>query len=401
MLTPLQKFAFKLLSIEFFFFPPFPITWNSKYAHLITQKKRFTLSKVSLAFTTTCIFLTFTGMCFVILTHLAIHSRPEFNIGMLTMYITGSIAAGSGFVLIWIIFKNQDALCAVSNLMSYKHSLFHRFNATETDPFFDLMLILIAIYAILGATGTFFGALYLRFDPYYYIFNDILVSLYPTKSPSDVLHESTWLRWALLGIRSSLTLTAFEAARILVTFTLVLAIDVRGLQRCAQVLATLVDGVECAVVLEEYRKMIVVFRSLKSLIDDALSMFITALFWAIVASSFVIIKSFGKIPHVMYYVMVLFVVGASIICIVLLRIICNLVIGTEAIVGWCKWETGVTRRGMRSAEKRRNDLALKLEAHSMHPIRMQYKPFLMINRDFLRTIINGILGRIFDVILLF
>ncbi|CAL8098633.1 unnamed protein product [Orchesella dallaii] len=401
MLTPLQKFAFKLLSIEFFFFPALPITWNAKYTHLITQQRRFTLSKISLAFTTTCIFFTFTGMCFVILTHLVIHPRPEFNIGMLTMYITGSIAAGSGFVFIWIIYKNQDALCAVSNLLSYKHLLFHRFHATETEPLFDFMLIFLAMYAIIGATGTFFGSLYLKFDPYYYIFNDILVSLYPTKSPSDVLGESKVLRWTLLGIRATLTLTAFEAARILVTYGLVVAIDMRSLQGCAQFLSTLVDRVECIVVMKEYRKMIVVFRSLKGLIDDATSMFITALFWAIGGCSFLIIKGFGKIPHVMYHVMVLFVVVASIIIMVVLHIICDLVSGTETIVGWCNLETDITRHGMPSAEKRRNDLALKLEAKSMHPIRMQYKPFLMINRDFMRAIISAVLGRIFDAILLF
>ncbi|CAL8098609.1 unnamed protein product, partial [Orchesella dallaii] len=401
MLTPLQKIAFKLLSIEFFFLPPLPITWNAKYTRLIIQEKRFTLSKISLGFTTTCIFLTFTGMCFVILTHLAIHSRPEFNIGMLTMYITGSILVGSSFVFIWIIFKNQDALCAVSNLLSYKHSLFHRFHATETERLFDLMLIFLSIYTILGAIGTYFGSLYLKFDPYYFIFNDILVSLYPTKSPSDVLLESTWLRWVVLGIRATLMLTALEACRILMTYGLVLAIDMRSLQRCAQVLTTLVDGVECVVVMVEYRKMVVVFRSLKSLMDDSVSMFTTFLFWAMVGSCFLIIKAFGKIPHVMYSVVVLFVVGAFLAAMVFLHIICNLVSDTETIVGWCKWETGITRCGIQSAEKRRKDLALKLEAKSMHPIRVQYKPFLMINREFIRTSINAALERIFDAILLF
>ncbi|CAL8098635.1 unnamed protein product [Orchesella dallaii] len=251
-----------LLSIEFFFFPSLPITWNAKYTHLITQQKRFTLSKISLAFTTTCILLTFTGLCFVILTHLAIHSRPEFNIGMLIMYIMGIIAAGSGLVFIWIIFRNQDALCAVSNLLSYKHTLFHRFHESETEPLFDIMLIFLAMYAILGGSGTYFCALSLKFDPYYFIFNDVLEFLYPTKSSSDVLLESLGLRWALLVIRATLLLGAVEAARILVTYGLVVAIDMRSLQRCAQVLSTLVDGVECIVVMKEYRKMIVVFRSL-------------------------------------------------------------------------------------------------------------------------------------------
>ncbi|CAL8098611.1 unnamed protein product, partial [Orchesella dallaii] len=359
MLTPLQKFAFKLLSIEFFFLPPLPITWNAKYTHLIVQQKRFTLSKISLGFIATCTLLTFTGMWFVILTHLAIHSRPEFNIGVLIMYIIGTIAAGSGLVCMWIVFKcGCGSLCAVSNLLSYKHSLFHRFRATETERLFDLMLIFLAIYTIVGATGTYFGALYLKFDPYYFIFNDILVSLYPTKSASDVLLESTWLRWVILGIRATLTLPAFEACRILMTYALVVAIDLRSLQQCAKALTTMVDGVECVVVMEEYRKMIVVFRSLKSLIDDSFSMFINGMFWTIVGSSFLIIKAFDKIPHVMYSVVVLYVVGAFLMTMVSLHIICYLVSGTEAIVGWCKWETGKTRRGMRTADQRKKDLAL-------------------------------------------
>ncbi|CAL8098613.1 unnamed protein product, partial [Orchesella dallaii] len=138
-----------------------------------------------------------------------------------------------------------------------------------------------------------------------------------------------------------------------------------------------------------------------SLIDDAFSMFITGMFWTIVGSSFLIIKAFDKIPHVLYSVVVLYVVGAFLMSMVSLHIICYLVSGTEAIVGWCKWETGITRPGMRTADQRRKDLALKLEANSMHPIRVQYKPFVMINREFLCNIISELLGRIFDAILLF
>ncbi|CAL8127985.1 unnamed protein product [Orchesella dallaii] len=388
MLTPLQKLALKIVTREFFFLPPLPIRWNRNYTKLVKTKNKISFSKISLAFTSLLILLIVLGMNYVVFSHWMIKTRPQFNIGMTTIYIVGFITVGSALVLILIVFMNQDALLAVNNMLQFKHGLFGRLRESKKEWMFDIMLNFVAFYGMPASAGIYFGSLYLNFDPYYFILEDLF-------------GKSEDLRWPLFGFRAVVTLAAFETARLILTYPSVVILDIHILQQCVSLLCSPSCRASFTHLMIEYRRMIVVYRKVKPLIDCVLTFGVTSMFWALICTSWLVIKGFGKIPLVMYVLMLFFVIGLIICGAIMLIIISRLVAGSVQVVEKCRWEARLTSVMIWSKKGRLEAHALRLEADALHPIRIFYKPFLLIDKEFVRRSVNGVMGRICDAVLIF
>ncbi|CAL8127987.1 unnamed protein product [Orchesella dallaii] len=327
-------------------------------------------------------------MSYVVLSHWIIKTRPQFNMGMTTVYIVGLNPIASALVFIALIFMNQDALLAVNNMLQFKHELFQRLRNSNEEWMFDIVLNFLALYGIPASAGIYFGSLYLNFDPYYFILEDLF-------------GKSAEIQWILFGFRAVVTLAAFEVARIILSYTIVVIIDIHILQQCVSLLSSPTCQVSYTHLMKEYRRMIVVYRKVKPMIDGMLSLGTTSLFQALVCSTWLIIKGLDKIPLVMYVLMALFAIGVVVVGGFLLKIISELVAGSVRVVEKCRLEARLTSVMMWNKQGRLEAHALRLEANALHPIRIFYKPFLLIDREFVRRIVNGVMGRIFDVILIF
>ncbi|CAL8127989.1 unnamed protein product [Orchesella dallaii] len=327
-------------------------------------------------------------MSYVVLSHLTIKARPQFNIGMTTIYIVGLNPIASVLIFIILIFTNQDAFLGVNDMLQFKHDLFQRLRKSKEEWIFDVVLNLIVLYGIPASAGIYFGALYLNFDVYYFILEDLF-------------EKSADIRWILFGFRAVVTFAAFEVTRIILSSIIVVILDIHLLQQCVCLLSSPTCRVSYTHLMKEYRRMIVVYRKVKPIIDGLLSLGTTSFFQALVCSTWLIIKGFDKIPLVMYVLMALFAVGVVVVGGFLLTIISGLVAGSVQVVEKCRWEARLTSVMMWSKQGRLEAHALRLEADALHPIRIFYKPFLLIDREFVRRIVNGAMGRIFDAILIF
>jgi len=67
--------------------------------------------------------------------------------------------------------------------------------------------------------------------------------------------------------------------------------------------------------------MLVVFRKIKPVMEEVMSLAITGLFWALVGAFWLVIKGFGKIPLVINVMMAMFIVGLVVIGLFLLIVI--------------------------------------------------------------------------------
>ncbi|CAL8098677.1 unnamed protein product [Orchesella dallaii] len=110
------------------------------------------------------------------------------------------------------------------------------------------------------------------------------------------------------------------------------------------------------------------------------------MFWSLIVSSWLIIKGWSKVSPALFLVALMFVVILLSITQIFLVIISNLVSQSEEVIRRCKWEARLTCTMMQSDLGKKEALVLKLESDALHPIRMSYKPFFLIDREFIMRV---------------
>jgi len=258
----------------------------------------------------------------------------------------------------------------------------------------DIFLIGLMICSTIGPWIIMSCAIYFRFDPTFFVCEDIFGSSTTRSFASKV---------GTTIIRAVLVTGTLEASRTLTLCGAAVAVSINRLQKSVSTIELRGFNYKTLKSFQNvftfYAQLRLVYNELATFIQDVSSITISGGFWALVVCMFLVIEAHDVIPFFMYMLVVPFALVLCMIINLALRMICNISETCENIGQICKIETGMAKRKMTTRQKEVLELCKKVKA--MHPIQIAYKPFLKVDRGFTCSIWENCAERGFDAMLIF
>ncbi|CAL8110317.1 unnamed protein product [Orchesella dallaii] len=286
MLSPLQKLMFKIHRQGFGFMCPLPIEWDINYEYLIKNFsfKRCICYLVLLSFD---IWLAAACAYDVIL----LQMREYFNHGVVVMLAAAGIGVSATVLAALLVFKNRDCMEGINKLLKFHTTLNKRNKETNGLKWIDICINVVSICGILCPWVTLVCSLYFRFDPSFFVFEDIFGPYHSRSLASNCMTFS---------MRAVLFTGAFECARTISFLCLMLVILVIKVQECVNLLGKHVKRYED--IITDYSHLKLVYNQMAPFVVDDLSLIISAGFWFFVAAGWIIVKGHSVIPVYMYLI---------------------------------------------------------------------------------------------------
>lgn len=260
----------------------------------------------------------------------------------------------------------------------------------------DLTLFAAAIIIPPCPFIVYISAFYYSFDPYFYVFGDLL-------GDHEYKYCSALTYFTFLIFRLFFTLAAFELSRTTSFATMNVVIVLKALNNVLRVI--FIRRTTCPMNfvhrMNRYKKLCIINKYLMYALKEAISVTITGGFWGIVMVSWVVIKCYFKMPFSMYFMIFVMLVGLVFAYVVILTIFCKFSHNISMSKKLLQKEANAIYLNSRSVSKRWYALMLKKKANSAVPMYLYYHPFLRIDRRFCRDLSGNLLCRIFDAILIF
>jgi len=256
----------------------------------------------------------------------------------------------------------------------------------------DLFLIGGVICAILTPWIILVCSLIFKFDPFFFVFEDIFG---PYQTRSIVSNFATFVA------RAVLLSGGFECARLLSLVFFTLIVCVNRLQKGVDVLLKHIGMKSYDDIIVHYAHLQLAYGSIDPLIQDCLSVSISAIFWSLVACAWIVIKGHKIIPLFMYLLISPFSFCTLVLLNALLCVVCRISENCLELVKLCGVEAKVAHfRNLEKASRKRRWILIKI-ASSLKPIQIAYEPFLKVDRGFVSSVWNNCANRIFDAMLIF
>ncbi|CAL8103939.1 unnamed protein product [Orchesella dallaii] len=319
------------------------------------------------------------------------NQRKEYNLGYVGIHIIAVIAMFNVFGHTLLACKNTTTIYGVNEFLRWETGVTNHFRGRERTEIFDILLHILNIVAT-GVPFVIFLAVLFEFDPLFYVFEDFILT--------PKMYRPALQVFLGLVTRSVVMIGAFECARTLTFISFVFLVVVNRMSKVALMLLGHEETTWSQQIVRYYKEFVVVYRIYKSMFSDFLSLMITSIFWLVVTIFWVTIKGYGTIPFFMYLLII--TLGLSFLCVavVALDLLSTLDERSSHVVLKCRKESKL-ECFMSNKVKRIEKQALIREAKALHPIAILYSPFSRINKEFLMSLLQSIVDRLVDALVLF
>jgi len=234
----------------------------------------------------------------------------------------------------------------------------------------------------------FFTSLFLKFDPFYFVFDDLF---------GPLQNQPLLSYLAIFAFRCLLLLGTFECARSLsyciVTLPTIYILMKKHLTNLLSPRTNLWQRIWY------YKLTLIVYQWMKPLVEQVLSLCISTMFWIIIAVLWVAIRGINRVPLFIYLLFVGLAVTTPPLFILVLSQISEISAVSEKITRKCVVEA---KLGLASSKFGfRKKKATKLVALSLKKLNVEYAPFVAINEDFVMSVFSKQFDRLFDAVIIF
>ncbi|CAL8129264.1 unnamed protein product [Orchesella dallaii] len=231
------------------------------------------------------------------------------------------------------------------------------------------------------------GFLVLRQDPFYFVLDDIIGSEAGSTLP--------------LILRMVLMFAEFEFVR---SGTLFLSIALVGVSRWQKIVNVLLHNqrVRNAKRVVYYVKFQILHIEMSPLLNDATTIAISSLFWGLVFLICFILNGPASSQLVIYVLMASFGIVGLFLAMFGLNLLASLLENVVEIVNKCKKVAEYeVLQGSVGTQGRQAAKATKLQTKSLQALQIKYKPFHVIDKEFVVGVYENMFFRVLDAMLIF
>lgn len=264
----------------------------------------------------------------------------------------------------------------------------------------ELMIIALVIGTGVAPFVIVPTALYLELDGFCYAFKDVF--------GADVLNNDTQssISIATFIVRLILLTGVFECCRIFAFTVPCIYLVTFFSKTCANILNSK-HQFSLRARLSVYTQLKLIMGKLGAFWDALVSTIISATFWLMTINICVTLKGMNEVPILLYLVSALFSVVITLVLFIWLAEMSE--VGERLGCVGRKWENEVNfgRLVLRQNNVRKHGVSefnlkiMKLEVRAQRPIRIMYRPFLVIQKGFVVNAGENFLERLFSILIIF
>ncbi len=225
-------------------------------------------------------------------------------------------------------------------------------------------------------------SLYFNFDPYFYIFGDILTYF-------DIDYSPGFIFWACIVVRGVLLLCSFECCRTLSLATMLVIHAVDLLQTNIQSLLSykITNIAVLTICFRKLRKLNIVYINFKSFLQKCVTTLLTTGFWGVVIGTWIIIKAYHQVPFFMYVTFFNAIVNFFLAMAIFLKILSTFCTSSDLLAITLKQNTNRLYANCRTVTSRKELLEAKKVSRAVITITICFDPFLVIDEQFCKNTI--------------
>lgn len=391
---------YMLIQRGYFYMPEHPVKWDINFEQIYFSKayKPWVSFILLLLLAVSCAL----ASAYDILTHLFVQPKLYYNMGTLFLHLLCILTCGFLPLFVVTLFTSRQCFCWCNKFPG----LFQQFNnhaelaelSTATQCWLldiaDFDMLVGICFAVPFPFFILVTSLSFRFDPFYFVLQDIF---------GDLDNHSTLIGF-LFVFRLITVLCAFEVARSIVySISFILATLCRVIYTVYKFCNILPSSsfTKTSVVLHFYYLFYFWWLKFNVILTQATSVVISVGFWAVVCASWILIKAKDQIPAQFFIILL----GLDAVMFVSLSWLVYVASKVAEHSGKMtkKWlvDTKTNCCLEKNTRNRRKELLLlwKISA-SLTPLQLDYKPFLKIDQQFFTDFNMNLISRIFDAILL-
>ncbi|CAL8097674.1 unnamed protein product [Orchesella dallaii] len=196
MCSPLFKTTVRLHHILFRYMVPLPIDWNSEMTSLVyTNVKSHRLAFV---FLMTLDLMLSTSCVYDIIFHSLMGWRPVLDLGTSCMLLVAGLALAVALQLTAVVWQNQSGILGINQIYEFKRELCQRFARRDNQVATEVAGFLFTLACGPMPFIIMICSLSLSFDPFYFVFEDILGE--PTEQTMQQIVFTFLARWRTAGL---------------------------------------------------------------------------------------------------------------------------------------------------------------------------------------------------------
>lgn len=244
--------------------------------------------------------------------------------------------------------------------------------------------------------GIYFSSLYFKFDPYYFIFGDLV-------GDSTYQQTTSFEFIVCLVLRALLTLCAFECARSNTYLIMVLLLVINSLQLQIQDMLNYgrFSYLGLRRILFKFRYLSFVYVNIRASLQEYMTLGICALFWGTVIGFWLLIRAHKSFSPLLYLMSLITALMAFLTICIWLTLLLKYSNSTILLRSIMRNEANKVHAICKYGTMAKETLVMKKETLIELPIRMYLHPFILIDCGFCKATVKNLLERIFDAILIF
>jgi len=209
------------------------------------------------------------------------------------------------------------------------------------------------------------------------------------------VNTASYCGWLTFSTRAVIQLASFEATRILSFYIMIILMTTTTFQKFVECMLS--PDIGTSQVLKYYKVARVIYNIIKPIIEEFLSVLMSAFFWTIVLGICIIIKFEGKVAFIMYALVCMFTLFISGAMFSMLRVVSQFGENCSSVVTACDAKA----RMEHVRRKRKETKIVKLETKALQAIKIMYGSFMTVDTALLANMVDNLVARVFDCLLIF
>lgn len=402
-LKRLENIGFRIQRVGFFYMPKLLVEWNVNRQQL--QYTPSTTRWISFGISMVLNLLVSIGSLYNIVTYLCLTARPDYNVSTLVLHTCAFLVCTAVPLSALLLSRHTYFITGFNQQINFHRNLPQCEIVPEIHFVPHNKIIILGLYAMIGLACCaimvpfviLFCSLYFRFDPYYFVLQDVF---------GPFALQKYEIRCFCFLVRFVTVLAGFECSRsgtlgIYCYSYLIGSINifVSSVSR----LHLSIDTKRSLEITRIYIEFLVCLRGILELLMHFNSIIISVGYWAVILLTWAVVKLRSYL-------------AIEVFAMILSLDICSYLLVTFGVVIISKLDVNINEALNRwaieakqayydailcSRDVRRQLLNLRKITASLQPVQLEYKPFFVMDHDFMIDISKNLFLRVFDAILIF
>ncbi|CAL8140071.1 unnamed protein product [Orchesella dallaii] len=399
MITQLQEASFKLHNFFLWYFPRFPIAWNSNYTKLVISESKWTWGLWLI-----CLFDTFlvaAANTYVLVTHFLIEKRKQLGLTHIVVFSVGTCAVLTVFtLLVLIVIKRKiEAVKSFNELLTLHQKMTLEFRPTKPGKAnktsnekvqpdtFGIVMCAVSFALTSVPPLVILFVVFGRFDCVTFIAHDIL---------PPVEYWGFDILFALFAIKLVFVGTSIiEILRCLNTFILLAGLELMSMQEIVYFLRNKMADTHQFI--QHYLPLFTCYKYMAELLAELCWILLSVTFWGIVATVWIVINGYGKFEPFFYAA----ITGGCIMAICIAMFVGRIIMSTLMTLDQMIDKRVKAAKGRYIRTKTVRSKTIFKRAFALTPIVVWFGVLIPVKVDFLKSYAENMIDKTIDFVVMF